>query len=86
MQNGVGTFIRQCKRLDFHYCDWAGSSRGMKYASDLESSLIQSGRINLAFLANFSNLTCHALLPLTPLSKSTSLRAHIVTLSSEVIL
>ncbi|KAF2189016.1 hypothetical protein K469DRAFT_748207 [Zopfia rhizophila CBS 207.26] len=29
-QNGVGAFILQCKRLDFHYCDWAGSSRGMK--------------------------------------------------------
>lgn len=30
-QNGVGAFILQCKRLDFHYCDWAGSSKGMKY-------------------------------------------------------
>ena len=29
-QNGVGAFILQCKRLDFHYCDWAGSSKGMK--------------------------------------------------------
>jgi len=29
-QNGVGAFILQCKKLDFHYCDWAGSSRGMK--------------------------------------------------------
>ncbi|KAF2198468.1 hypothetical protein GQ43DRAFT_422381 [Delitschia confertaspora ATCC 74209] len=29
-RNGVGAFILQCKRLDFHYCDWAGSSRGMK--------------------------------------------------------
>ncbi|KAM3423466.1 hypothetical protein BST61_g896 [Cercospora zeina] len=28
-QNGVGAFILQCKRLDFHYCDWAGSSRGL---------------------------------------------------------
>ncbi|KAH8425218.1 39S ribosomal protein L51, mitochondrial [Aspergillus melleus] len=28
-KNGVGAFILQCKRLDFHYCDWAGSSRGM---------------------------------------------------------
>ncbi|KAL8694455.1 MAG: hypothetical protein Q9218_000867 [Villophora microphyllina] len=28
-QNGIGAFILQCKRLDFHYCDWAGSSRGM---------------------------------------------------------
>ncbi|KAL9060721.1 MAG: hypothetical protein Q9162_000425 [Coniocarpon cinnabarinum] len=28
-QNGVGAFVLQCKRLDFHYCDWAGSSRGM---------------------------------------------------------
>ncbi|KAH8599716.1 mitochondrial ribosomal protein-like protein subunit L51, partial [Bisporella sp. PMI_857] len=25
----VGAFILQCKRLDFHYCDWAGSSKGM---------------------------------------------------------
>ncbi|KAH0610887.1 uncharacterized protein H6S33_011314 [Morchella sextelata] len=29
-QNGVGAFVLQCKRLDFHYCDWAGASRGMK--------------------------------------------------------
>ncbi|PWY63886.1 mitochondrial ribosomal protein L43 [Aspergillus heteromorphus CBS 117.55] len=28
-RNGVGAFILQCKQLDFHYCDWAGSSRGM---------------------------------------------------------
>ncbi|KAF2398798.1 mitochondrial ribosomal protein subunit L51 [Trichodelitschia bisporula] len=28
-QNGVGAFILQCKRLEFHFCDWAGSSRGM---------------------------------------------------------
>ena len=29
-QNGVGAFVLQCKRLEFNYCDWAGSSRGMK--------------------------------------------------------
>ena len=29
-QNGVGAFILQCKKMDLHYCDWAGSSRGMK--------------------------------------------------------
>jgi len=28
-QNGLSAFILQCSRLDFHYCDWAGSSRGM---------------------------------------------------------
>ncbi|EED22888.1 mitochondrial ribosomal protein L43, putative [Talaromyces stipitatus ATCC 10500] len=28
-RNGVGAFILQCKRLDFTYCDWAGSSKGM---------------------------------------------------------
>lgn len=28
-QNGVGAFILQCKRLDFHYCNWWGSSKGM---------------------------------------------------------
>ncbi|ATY64491.1 mitochondrial ribosomal protein L43, putative [Cordyceps militaris CM01] len=27
--NGVGAFILQCKKMDFHYCDWAGSSKGM---------------------------------------------------------
>ncbi|KAK5167649.1 39S ribosomal protein L51, mitochondrial [Saxophila tyrrhenica] len=26
---GAGAFVLQCKRLEFHYCDWAGSSRGM---------------------------------------------------------
>ncbi|KAK5163087.1 thioredoxin-like protein [Cryomyces antarcticus] len=36
-QNGVGAFILQCKRLDFHYCDWAGSSKGMN--SFLQSHL-----------------------------------------------
>ncbi|OAL46342.1 hypothetical protein IQ07DRAFT_623891 [Pyrenochaeta sp. DS3sAY3a] len=36
-QNGVGAFILQCKRLDFHYCNWWGSSRGMN--SFLKSSL-----------------------------------------------
>ena len=30
MQNGLGAFILQCRKLDFHYCDWAGSSKGMK--------------------------------------------------------
>ncbi|KAK3295642.1 thioredoxin-like protein [Chaetomium fimeti] len=28
-RNGVGSFILQCKKMDFHYCDWAGSSKGM---------------------------------------------------------
>ncbi|MCJ1232421.1 39S ribosomal protein L51, mitochondrial [Varicellaria rhodocarpa] len=30
-RNGVGSapLIIQCKSLDFHYCDWSGSSRGM---------------------------------------------------------
>jgi hypothetical protein len=30
-QNGVGAFVLQCKRLEFNYCDWAGSSKGMKW-------------------------------------------------------
>ncbi|KAK3357134.1 thioredoxin-like protein [Lasiosphaeria hispida] len=28
-RNGVGAFVLQCKKLEFHYCDWAGSSKGM---------------------------------------------------------
>ncbi|KAJ5312597.1 hypothetical protein PENANT_c007G06114 [Penicillium antarcticum] len=28
-QNGAGAFILQCKRLDFHFCNSGGSSRGM---------------------------------------------------------
>ncbi|KAI9816813.1 MAG: 39S ribosomal protein L51, mitochondrial [Pycnora praestabilis] len=41
-RNGVGAFILQCKRLDFHYCDWAGSSRGMN--SFLKYTLPQFAR------------------------------------------
>ncbi|KAF7510298.1 hypothetical protein GJ744_006794 [Endocarpon pusillum] len=37
-QNGLGAFIVQCKRLDLHYCDWYGSSRGMN--SFLTSELL----------------------------------------------
>ncbi|KAF4620096.1 hypothetical protein G7Y89_g14726 [Cudoniella acicularis] len=43
-QNGVGAFILQCKRLDFHYCDWAGSSKGMN--SFLKNSLQSFARAN----------------------------------------
>ena len=39
-QNGVGAFILQCKRLDFHYCDWAGSSKGMKFVYCTLASLV----------------------------------------------
>ncbi|KAG5949749.1 hypothetical protein E4U60_000034 [Claviceps pazoutovae] len=28
-KNGVGAFILQCKKMELHYCDWAGSSSGM---------------------------------------------------------
>ncbi|KAI1504226.1 thioredoxin-like protein [Biscogniauxia marginata] len=28
-QNGIGAFILQCKKMDIHYCDHSGSSRGM---------------------------------------------------------
>ncbi|KAJ2969135.1 hypothetical protein NUW58_g10057 [Xylaria curta] len=28
-QNGVGAFILQCRKMDIHYCDHSGSSRGM---------------------------------------------------------
>ncbi|KAG9248949.1 mitochondrial ribosomal protein-like protein subunit L51 [Calycina marina] len=43
-QNGVGAFILQCKRLDFHYCDWAGSSKGMN--AFLRSSLAKFAAAN----------------------------------------
>lgn len=44
MQNGVGAFILQCKKLDFHYCDWAGSSKGMKYVARSASRKIKTQR------------------------------------------
>ncbi|KAI9655886.1 MAG: 39S ribosomal protein L43, mitochondrial [Alyxoria varia] len=43
-QNGLGAFILQCKRLDFHYCDWAGSSRGM--VSFIRDTLPRLARAN----------------------------------------
>ncbi len=42
LQNGVGAFILQCKKLDFHYCDWAGSSKGMKYVTHSAFSRIKT--------------------------------------------
>jgi large subunit ribosomal protein L43 len=38
LQNGVGAFVLQCKQMNFHYCDWAGSSKGMKYVRSRLSS------------------------------------------------
>ncbi|CAN8096723.1 unnamed protein product [Discula destructiva] len=35
--NGVGSFVLQCRKMDFHYCDWSGSSKGMN--NFLEKSL-----------------------------------------------
>lgn len=43
-QNGIGAFVLQCKRLDFHYCDWAGSSKGMN--SFITHSLSKFARQN----------------------------------------
>ncbi|KAI1173938.1 thioredoxin-like protein [Nemania sp. FL0916] len=28
-RNGIGAFIMQCKKMDVHYCNQSGSSRGM---------------------------------------------------------
>ncbi|KAF7862659.1 hypothetical protein EAF04_007532 [Stromatinia cepivora] len=43
-QNGVGAFILQCTRMDFHYCDWAGSSKGMN--SFIKNSLAGFAKAN----------------------------------------
>ncbi|PWW78385.1 hypothetical protein C7212DRAFT_315624 [Tuber magnatum] len=43
-QNGVGAFILQCKRMEFNFCDWAGSSKGMR--SFLKHSLSQFAKEN----------------------------------------
>ncbi|KAK4944950.1 hypothetical protein LTR28_008127 [Elasticomyces elasticus] len=46
-QNGVGAFILQCKRLDFHYCDWAGSSKGMKCAPLMAAFARQNPQVEI---------------------------------------
>ncbi|KAI9051401.1 hypothetical protein LZ554_004448 [Drepanopeziza brunnea f. sp. 'monogermtubi'] len=43
-QNGVSTFILQCRRMDFHYCDYWGSSKGMN--SFLRNSLAKFAAAN----------------------------------------
>ncbi|KAI2612066.1 thioredoxin-like protein [Hypoxylon fragiforme] len=40
-QNGIGAFILQCRKIDVHYCDHSGSSRGM-------SAFIKSQLANFA--------------------------------------
>ncbi|KAJ5558796.1 hypothetical protein N7535_009323 [Penicillium sp. DV-2018c] len=43
-RNGAGAFILQCKRLDFHYCNSSGSSRGM--VAFLQNTLPKFAREN----------------------------------------
>ncbi|KAG0128304.1 thioredoxin-like protein [Tuber indicum] len=46
-RNGVGAFILQCKRMEFNFCDWAGSSKGMRHdRSFLKHSLPQFAKEN----------------------------------------
>ncbi|PNS19361.1 hypothetical protein CAC42_2538 [Sphaceloma murrayae] len=51
-QNGVGAFILQCKQLNFHYCNFGGSSKGMK--SFLTHSLGQFAKANPSIEINIS--------------------------------
>lgn len=30
IQNGVGAFVQPCKKITLRYCNWGGSSRGMR--------------------------------------------------------
>lgn len=30
LRNGVGSFILQCKKITLQYCNWGGSSQGMR--------------------------------------------------------
>ncbi|KAK6594823.1 hypothetical protein H4I96_10554 [Botrytis cinerea] len=45
-QNGVGAFILQCTKMDFHYCDWAGSSKGMN-CSNTHTATVPSSKNSL---------------------------------------
>ncbi|PSK44234.1 54S ribosomal protein L51, mitochondrial [Elsinoe australis] len=51
-QNGVGAFILQCKQLNFHYCNFGGSSKGMK--SFLTHTLPQFAKANPGIEINIS--------------------------------
>ncbi len=80
LQNGVGAFILQCKRLDFHYCDWAGSSRGMKYVPLFPPIPSPPFPTNTP-TAPSSKLRSPASPPRTHRSKSTSRRGRTATRS-----
>jgi large subunit ribosomal protein L43 len=66
-QNGVGAFILQCKRLDFHYCDWWASSKGMnlfikkklpdfaKQNPDIEINISPVPRTHPSIVAHYVN-------------------------------
>jgi len=30
LENGVGSFVQPCKRITLRYCNWGGSSKGMR--------------------------------------------------------
>ncbi|KAJ8109974.1 hypothetical protein ONZ43_g5996 [Nemania bipapillata] len=43
-QNGIGAFILQCKKMDIHYCNQSGSSRGMN--AFIKSQLAKFAALN----------------------------------------
>ncbi|KAI0912985.1 thioredoxin-like protein [Ustulina deusta] len=44
-QNGIGAFILQCTKMDIHYCNQSGSSRGMN--AFIKSQLSKFASLNL---------------------------------------
>ncbi|CCG84476.1 protein of unknown function [Taphrina deformans PYCC 5710] len=49
-RNGLGAFILQCKNIEFGYCEWAGSSRGLNrfLQTKLPRFAAQNSQINFS--------------------------------------
>ncbi|KAG5356851.1 54S ribosomal protein L51 [Yarrowia sp. C11] len=49
--NGVGNFVLQCKKVTFRYCNWGGSSEGMRQYLDKNLQKIAAQNPEIEFVA-----------------------------------
>ncbi|VVT49316.1 mitochondrial 54S ribosomal protein mL43 [Magnusiomyces paraingens] len=50
IRNGVGSFILQCKKITLQYCNWGGSSQGMRELLSKELKQIAAANPKIEFV------------------------------------
>lgn len=51
VENGVGSFVQPCKRVTLRYCNWGGSSKGMRELLRSQLRTIAEANPKIEFVA-----------------------------------